>query len=479
MSETRELLARISALRQRLEQAQGLMQQARALASESSAEPVQTLTALTQEVRAGTDSSNALDTAVRPITGAEPLQGSGPRQLTARARRVLERGRELLGQLRALTDPTTSNLNDLGPLTYLYRDTVAMIDTALRTVSLLPDSATAQMQLCTGLEVTLQVVEERLATLQFGANRQAQQEQHIEWLADLLVRLHAGEAVQLDGLYDLAEQLLAEVRECEPLSFLEEHPSNLPWFVACHSLTVARIVARVIGQEPQLRTRSREAIVVALLHDLGMLDLNPDILSSPEPLKQEDRRHIESHVLTSASRVSERFPNDPWLAEAVAGHHERLDGTGYPDGLKGVRIHPLARLLAVCDVYAALCCHRPHRPARGTRTALADTLLLADQGALDRFHAECLLSLSFYPIGSVVELAHGEVGIVVATPKNGTDLSLPARPVVELLTDSEGKTVAVPRHIDLARAEHHSIVRQLDRRERQELLARRFPRWAA
>ena len=57
--------------------------------------------------------------------------------------------------------------------------------------------------------------------------------------------------------------------------------------------------------------------------------------------------------------VAALFPDAPWLAEAVCTHHERLDGTGYPDGLEGNRIRPLARLLAVCDVYAALCCARP------------------------------------------------------------------------------------------------------------------------
>ena len=165
----------------------------------------------------------------------------------------------------------------------------------------------------------------------------------------------------------------------------------------------------------------------------------------------------------------------PWLAEAVCGHHERLDGTGYPDGLRENQIKPLTRLLAVCDVYASLCTPRPQRPALDTRTALTDTLLLAEQGLLDRAYAERLLLLTFYPVGSVVELTDGAVGVVVATHLGRRDLNTPARPVLALLTDGQGRLLPGPRHVDLAECESRSIVRTLPREERRQRLGRRYP----
>ena len=155
-------------------------------------------------------------------------------------------------------------------------------------------------------------------------------------------------------------------------------------------------------------------------------------------------------------------------------HHERLDGTGYPDGLRESQLSPLARFIAVCDVYASLCSARPHRPARDPRTALADTLLMAEQGRLDGRHAERLLSLSFYPPGAAVELADGSLGVVVAAPA-GAD---PARPVVSLLTDSGGQPLPLPRHLDLARCDDHTIVRSLPTAERRAIFGRLFPEWA-
>ncbi len=68
----------------------------------------------------------------------------------------------------------------------------------------------------------------------------------------------------------------------------------------------------------------------------------------------------------------------------------------------------------MCDAYAAMACDRPHRPAKDPRTALTDTLLAADQGRLDRDFSEYLLNLAFHPIGTVVELTDGRIGVVAA-----------------------------------------------------------------
>ena len=134
-------------------------------------------------------------------------------------------------------------------------------------------------------------------------------------------------------------------------------------------------------------------------------------------------------------------------------------------------------MLAVCDVYAGLCAARPHRPALETRTAMADTLVLADQGLLDRHHAERLLQLSFYPVGSVVELANGAIAVVAATPGTRRDFNHPARPVVAVLIDENDMPLSAPRHLDLAQCERHGIVRCLSRAERREVLGTRLPEW--
>jgi HD-GYP domain-containing protein (c-di-GMP phosphodiesterase class II) len=476
MSDTRTLLAKISALRQRLEQAQGLANEARSAAAALLDGQGLAGDSFERALAAGDEHDLAMDAVVQPVTSTVAGTARAPRSLTSRARRVLERGRELLGQLRHVAE--TLNPDDgSGPLATLYRDTVAMIDTALRTVALLPDSATAQMHLCRGLEVTLEDVAGRLRTLTAGCHRLRSEDDQVTRLAALLAAASEGQGIDTGHLYQLAAEVVAEAVECEPLRFPEGDAEEPAHFIACHSLTVARVVARVVSHDPELRNRAHEAVLAALVHDAGMLGVPAAVLARQEVLAAEDRRVIEAHAAMGAQLVAGLFPDAPWLAEAVATHHERLDGTGYPGGLKGMRVRALARLLAVCDVYAAMCCPRPHRPARSTRTAMADTLLLAEQGQLDHHYAECLLSLSFYPVGSVVEMEDGGLGVVVATPGAGHDLNSPARPVVALLTDAQGEERSRPHHLDLTQSDQHSIVRSLSTAERAQALARRFPQW--
>jgi HD-GYP domain-containing protein (c-di-GMP phosphodiesterase class II) len=243
-------------------------------------------------------------------------------------------------------------------------------------------------------------------------------------------------------------------------------------------LTTARVAARVALDHPEWRDRLVDVVLAALIHDAGMSRVPPDIISKTGPLTPDQRRAVEAHCRAGAEMAARLLPQAAWLAQAVAEHHERMDGTGYPAGLRGAQLSSLSRLLAVCDVYAAACAARPYRKAKETRTALTDVLLMAGNGMLDRDDAERLLELSFYPVGTAVALADGSSGLVTAVPAGRRDGNGPARPVVAILTDERGENLPAPRHIDLARRDGPAIVRSLSAPERRVLLGARFPEWA-
>jgi hypothetical protein len=129
----------------------------------------------------------------------------------------------------------------------------------------------------------------------------------------------------------------------------------------------------------------------------------------------------------------------------------------------------MVRLLAVCDVYAALCAPRPHRPAFDTRTALTEALTLAERGHLDKPSAERLLLLSFYPVGSTVELNDGAIGLVIATHPGALGMTHPDRPIVHLASDALGQPLAWPAVIDLLEHRDRSILRSLGAAECRDL----------
>ena len=195
-----------------------------------------------------------------------------------------------------------------------------------------------------------------------------------------------------------------------------------------------------------------------------------EILAQPGPLTDDQRRLVERHPSVGAHMISRIMPGGGIFVEGATDHHERLDGTGYPAGRRDLQLSPYTRILAICDIYAALAARRPYRPAQDTRTALTDTLLLADQGTLDRTQAEKLLGLSFYPVGSVVELNDGAAGYVMATLPGRQGVDNPGKPIVSLFTGPGGQMLAVPRLVHLL-ADGRSIVAQPSHERAPEIAA--------
>jgi hypothetical protein len=466
-------LSRIAALRQRLETRPAL-----AADDRPAAPPPDPVRALAEEVATGHRHNFLLDGTVRRLAAAAgaPAETTPlPRHLTARVRRLLHQGQELLARLRALADEPLLNGDPTDPLAERYRRTLAMADTTLRLVPAFPDAPGAQLKLCEGLEETLDAIDERLAALTAAVEQRRHHRGAVTTLAALLADLAAGKPVELPAFIRLAEAVLSDARDAAPLQLYHPATGDPAEQIACHGLVTAQVIARVVRQDPELRGQALEATLAALVHDVGMLAIDPAAWNHDRPLTDAQQRLIEGHTRAGAERIGRRFPGSGWLAEACACHHERLDGTGYPEGLRELQLAPLVRLLAVCDVYAALASPRRHRPAREPRTALTDTLLLAEKGLLDRGYAERLLALSFYPVGSVVELTDGALARVVAHHQGPRDLTTPARPVLAVLTDSHGRPLPLPRHLDLSEAEGRAIVRTLPPAEGRQLLGPYFP----
>ena len=119
-------------------------------------------------------------------------------------------------------------------------------------------------------------------------------------------------------------------------------------------------IARALGIEGESDLKAIEAAV--LLHDMGKLSVPGFILNKPGELTPAEFERIKQHVTVAAQILSHvDFPYP--VASVVRHHHERWDGTGYPDGLKGDAIPIGARIMAVVDCYDALTSHRPYRPA--------------------------------------------------------------------------------------------------------------------
>jgi PAS domain S-box-containing protein/putative nucleotidyltransferase with HDIG domain len=172
------------------------------------------------------------------------------------------------------------------------------------------------------------------------------------------------------ALHDLraSEQRLFEVFEGTVTAFAQTVEARDP-YTAGHQEHVARLAAE-IGRKLRMSEECIEAVRVAgLLHDIGKIGVPAEILAKPTELTAVEMDLIQQHP-AHGDRILQGIPF-PWpIAEIVRQHHERVDGTGYPDGLKGNEILLQARILAVADTVEAMASHRPYRPARGLDAAL-------------------------------------------------------------------------------------------------------------
>ena len=164
----------------------------------------------------------------------------------------------------------------------------------------------------------------------------------------------------------------------------------------------------------------------ALLHDVGKI-LCADLCGRAGPLNAEDWVRMKQHPIDGFEMLRQHRELHLFAAHIAYQHHERMDGSGYPRGLRAEKILPVARIVAVADVFDAMTADRPHARALVRTEAMATV----QAGAGDLFDVEVVRAfmrrMAVYPTGTPVLLADGSVGVVV---DQGPD---PTQPTVRLL----------------------------------------------
>jgi len=142
-------------------------------------------------------------------------------------------------------------------------------------------------------------------------------------------------------------------------------------YTSGHSQRVTEISV-AIAKELGLPKESIEKIRLAgLVHDIGKIGVRELVLNKPGSLSEEEYEHVRLHSETG-EHILEPLVGDKEILKAVRHHHERYDGAGYPDGLKGERIPLLARIIAVADTFDAMTSERPYRKALTKEAACAE-----------------------------------------------------------------------------------------------------------
>lgn len=180
-----------------------------------------------------------------------------------------------------------------------------------------------------------------------------------------------------------------------------------------HSVDVATI-SMVIGRKLGLRSRQlHELATGGLLHDLGKIKVPDHILNKPARLTAEEFEVMKKHPEFGFEMIRDNADIPAAARLAVLQHHEKLDGSGYPFGIKAERILLCSRIIAVADIYDALVTARPYKEGKSPREAIEILMCMSSELDLDILNA-FFNSMLLYPLDTVVELSNGEQARVVA-----------------------------------------------------------------
>ena len=164
-----------------------------------------------------------------------------------------------------------------------------------------------------------------------------------------------------------------------------------------------------------------------LLADLGMTSFSSSILRRPSGLSKVEKEEIKKHPFHSVEFLKKNGIEDTLIEKIIVQHHERYDGSGYPNGLKGEEIHSISKLFAIIDVYLAMTSQRPQRAGIPPHLVLAD--ILRNSGTLydPKMSKFFIKFIGVFPEGNMVELSTERLAIVASQNKK-----YPLRPVVIL-----------------------------------------------
>jgi putative nucleotidyltransferase with HDIG domain len=250
----------------------------------------------------------------------------------------------------------------------------------------------------------------------------------------------------------LIETMLMEMKQNKDLVSLLTDIYVYDDYTFSHSFNVT-LYALALGIQLNLSDKELEQLGLgALLHDIGKMCIPVEILKKPGKLTAEEYELMKKHTEFGFEMLRATYTIPLLAAHCAYQHHERLDGSGYPRGLKGNDVHYFGRLLAIADVFDAVTSNRVYRramlPHEGLEILYSGAGTQFDKEMVEAFRK----AVAVYPVGLSVELNDGRKGIV-AKQNHG----LSERPVVRIL-EEDGRELREPYEIDLKEQLNVAIV---------------------
>ena len=264
-------------------------------------------------------------------------------------------------------------------------------------------------------------------------------------VASMFNEARMGKALDADDALPLVEEISNSVSRNPGAIISTARLKNKDEYTYLHSVSVCALMISLSRQLGLDEAQTREAGMAGLLHDVGKIMIPSAVLNKPGKLTADEFVTMKSHPEQGHKMLKEGRNVSQVALDVCMHHHEKMDGSGYPHGLRDEQISLFAKMCAICDVYDAITSNRPYKAGWDPGSSLRKMTEWCNGHFDQRIFRAFVKSLGIYPIGSLVLLQSGRLGVVL----DQTEKSL-LTPKVKVFFSTKSQTHITPEEIDLS-----------------------------
>ena len=287
------------------------------------------------------------------------------------------------------------------------------------------------------------------ATEEMGRAKKIHAEAH-KIIHNIMQDVRLGEQVKLEKVEPVVEQMTESILRNGGALLSLCRVKNKDDYTFLHSVSVCALQVSFCRALAMDAATLHLAGIGGLLHDIGKVKVPDKILNKAGRLTDEEFKVMKCHVTESKQILDQTMGISEISIQVAYQHHERHDGSGYPEGLKGEAISQMGKMAAICDVYDAITSDRVYHkglpPHEALRKIFEWSKFHFDPALVQQF----LRTIGIYPVGTLVMLESGRLAIVLEQGEGNL-----LQPTVKVIYDSRRQQYIEPKMVDLARPVGH------------------------